>query len=119
MPLLTFREAKSPIVPEIALLKEWLASKVRLEPETLPSTNALEDLMFRLPLPSISEMSLPDNRYISRDLQNRMDLLFSGTNFAMLICWNRKNKKLFLTSRRFLSRKYGGRYLWLNSLFYC
>ena len=47
-------------MPETSLLKEWSASKVRLEPETLPSTKALEDLTFKLPLPETSETSVPE-----------------------------------------------------------
>ena len=42
------------------MLKEWSASKVRLEPETLPSTNALEVLTFKLPLPDTSARKVPE-----------------------------------------------------------
>ena len=59
MPLLTLREAKSPIVPETALLKEWSVSKARLEPETLPLTVAAAFLKQRLPFPLTLPLIVP------------------------------------------------------------
>ena len=59
------------------MLKEWSASKVRLEPETSPSTNALEDLTFKLPLPETSETSVPE-RLKLHDLDEQIKTLFRG-----------------------------------------
>ena len=78
---MTFREAKSPIVPENALLKEWSASKVRLEPETSPSTNALEILTFKLPLPDTSETNMPERLIVPSSVRLISPLLVITTSF--------------------------------------
>lgn len=57
-----------PIVPPIALLKEWSASKVRFEPVRLPLILAAELLKQRLPEPLTLVSSLPDKSILAFSL---------------------------------------------------
>lgn len=61
--MLTFNAVILPIVPPIALLKEWSASKVRFEPVTLPLINSLTqaDEHFSIALGTV--LSLGSNAY--------------------------------------------------------
>ena len=60
VPLSTLKEAKLEIPPEIAWLKEWSASKVKWEPETLPLIFEAEFWNEIFPLPEIFVFNCPD-----------------------------------------------------------
>lgn len=66
--MLTFNAVILLIVPPIALLKEWSASKVRFEPVTLPLILAAELLKQRLPEPLTLVSSLPDKSILAFSL---------------------------------------------------